>query len=250
MDILNNKIWLVKVPEMIYDELLTQNEIGIIDIITPKTSLSPNHPIKNKPFPKTNVRLSKAFKVHNFNLHLQPTECYITFKDKKNKSSKVKQVNYLGRLIASDEKVSDDMVKEINDEYEINKPKVLIDESHNKSHAYLFSRNETFSSFQKKKTKKEPPMKRTRMPVEDLKSEIFKLFSETDFITAKEIGRRTDQPDNFVKEVLSEICEYIKTGPKKGYYELKREYVKSDNLDMRGYEDDIDEAHDALLDDD
>ena len=250
MDILNNKIWLVKVPEMIYDELLTQNEIGIIDIITPKTSSSPNHPIKNKPFPKTNVRLSKAFKVHNFNLHLQPTECYITFKDKKNKSSKVKQVNYLGRLIASDEKVSDDMVKEVNDEYEINKPKVLIDESQNRSHAYLFSRNEAISSFQKKKTKKEPPMKRTRMPVEDLKSEIFKLFAENDFITAKEIGRRTDQPDNFVKEVLSEICEYIKTGPKKGYYELKREYVKSDNLDMRGYEDDIDEFHDVLLDED
>ena len=61
----------------------------------------------------------------------------------------------------------------------------------------------------------------------DLVSEIFNLFSIKDFWTNKELVVKLDQPENYLKEVLNEMCNFIKSGPRKGSYELKNQYLKT-----------------------
>ena len=55
-------------------------------------------------------------------------------------------------------------------------------------------------------------------------NDIFDLFSEKRFWTLKELVDKLDQPENFLKEELNKVCDYIKSGPQKGSFELKRQY--------------------------
>ena len=43
------------------------------------------------------------------------------------------------------------------------------------------------------------------------------------------MGKRLQQPESYLKQVLSQICDYIRTGPQKGNYELKRQFLKSND---------------------
>lgn len=222
MNMIKDKTWLVKVPEVIYNKILEQKEFGIIDFIPNKT---------NKQSPSVNIRLNKTFSGQNFNLSYEPTKTFISFKDKKNKMSQVKKVDYFGRFIASDETASDNMTKQVTQEQLSNTPVVLTDKHRGRQQFDSIiprSGGELSLSLKKKSSRKDPTFKKTRMDRDDLKTAIFNLFNEEDYLTAREIGSKLDQPDNYLKEVLNEICDYIRTGPKKGFYELKRQFFKSD----------------------
>ena len=77
--------------------------------------------------------------------------------------------------------------------------------------------------------RKDKNYKRTRKDKEVLKGDIFALFSRNKFLSFKLLNDNLDQPDNFLKLVLDEICDYVKSGARKGMYTLKSEYVSGEN---------------------
>ncbi|KAK9129751.1 hypothetical protein Sjap_010238 [Stephania japonica] len=85
------------------------------------------------------------------------------------------------------------------------------------------------SSKDKKKATpvKGPDMKRTRRDRGELEDIMFKLFERQPNWALKQLVQETDQPAQFLKEILNELCVYNKRGTNQGTYELKPEYKKS-----------------------
>ncbi|KAL8130630.1 hypothetical protein V2J09_019785 [Rumex salicifolius] len=82
---------------------------------------------------------------------------------------------------------------------------------------------------EKKKTLPVKPaeMKRTRRDRGELEDIMFKLFERQPNWALKQLVRETDQPAQFLKEILNELCVYNKRGANQGTYELKPEYKKA-----------------------
>ncbi|XP_043712256.1 transcription initiation factor IIF subunit beta-like isoform X1 [Telopea speciosissima] len=70
-------------------------------------------------------------------------------------------------------------------------------------------------------------MKRTRRDRGELEDIMFKLFERQPNWALKQLVQETDQPAQFLKEILNELCVYNKRGTNQGTYELKPEYKKS-----------------------
>ncbi|KAF9587049.1 hypothetical protein IFM89_039735 [Coptis chinensis] len=87
------------------------------------------------------------------------------------------------------------------------------------------------SSISKDKKKTAPvkasDMKRTRRDRRELEDIMFKLFERQPNWSLKKLVHETDQPEQFLKEILQELCVYNKRGTNQGTYELKPEYKKS-----------------------
>ncbi|XP_039024559.1 transcription initiation factor IIF subunit beta-like isoform X2 [Hibiscus syriacus] len=74
---------------------------------------------------------------------------------------------------------------------------------------------------------KQSEVKRTRRDRGELEHIMFKLFERQPNWTLKQLVQETDQPAQFLKEILNELCVYNKRGANQGSYELKPEYTKS-----------------------
>ncbi|KAK3002620.1 hypothetical protein RJ639_021908 [Escallonia herrerae] len=85
------------------------------------------------------------------------------------------------------------------------------------------------NSKDKKKTApvKGSEVKRTRRDRGELEDIMFKLFERQPNWALKQLVQETDQPAQFLKEILNELCVYNKRGTNQGTYELKPEYKKS-----------------------
>ncbi|KAK1402672.1 transcription initiation factor IIF subunit beta [Heracleum sosnowskyi] len=83
------------------------------------------------------------------------------------------------------------------------------------------------SSTKGKKPVKAPDVKRSRRDRSELEDTIFKLFERQPKWTLKQLVQETDQPAQFLREILNELCVYNKRGSNQGTYELKPEYKKS-----------------------
>jgi transcription initiation factor TFIIF subunit beta len=70
-------------------------------------------------------------------------------------------------------------------------------------------------------------MKRTRMDRGELENILFKLFERQSNWTLKQLVMETDQPQQFIKEILNDLGIYNKRGTNQGTYELKPEYKKT-----------------------
>jgi transcription initiation factor TFIIF subunit beta len=70
-------------------------------------------------------------------------------------------------------------------------------------------------------------VKRTRRDRRELENIIFKLFEKQPNWALKALVQETDQPEQFLKEILNDLCMYNKRGPNQGTHELKPEYKKS-----------------------
>ncbi|CAL4947218.1 unnamed protein product [Urochloa decumbens] len=82
------------------------------------------------------------------------------------------------------------------------------------------------------KDKKKPPppkyeTKRTRRNRTEMENILFKLFERQPNWSLKHLIQETDQPEQFLKEILNDLCVYNKRGPNQGTHELKPEYKKS-----------------------
>ncbi|CAO2197445.1 unnamed protein product [Urochloa humidicola] len=79
------------------------------------------------------------------------------------------------------------------------------------------------------KDKKKQPfeMKRTRRDRTEMENILFKLFERQPNWSLKHLIQETDQPEQFLKEILNDLCVYNKRGPNQGTHELKPEYKKS-----------------------
>ncbi|GJP54424.1 hypothetical protein CLOM_g13511 [Closterium sp. NIES-68] len=69
--------------------------------------------------------------------------------------------------------------------------------------------------------------KRVRMSRDLVEAKLFALFEERPHWTLKHLTDATQQPQQFLKEVLGDMCVYNKRGPNQGLYELKPEYKHS-----------------------
>lgn len=83
----------------------------------------------------------------------------------------------------------------------------------------------------KEKKKLVPPKsyetKRTRRGRTEMENILFKLFERQPNWSLKQLMQETDQPEQFLKEILNDLCVYNKRGPNQGTHELKIEYKKS-----------------------
>ncbi|OEL23656.1 hypothetical protein BAE44_0015325 [Dichanthelium oligosanthes] len=69
--------------------------------------------------------------------------------------------------------------------------------------------------------------KRTRRDRTEMENILFKLFERQPNWSLKQLMQETDQPEQFLKEILNDLCVYNKRGPNQGTHELKPEYKKS-----------------------
>uniref|UniRef100_A0A0E0L4I2 TFIIF beta subunit HTH domain-containing protein n=1 Tax=Oryza punctata TaxID=4537 RepID=A0A0E0L4I2_ORYPU len=84
------------------------------------------------------------------------------------------------------------------------------------------------SKEKKKQTPTKPSdAKRIRRDRRELENIIFKLFERQPNWALKALVQETDQPEQFLKEILNDLCFYNKRGPNQGTHELKPEYKKS-----------------------
>ncbi|XP_019435981.1 PREDICTED: transcription initiation factor IIF subunit beta-like [Lupinus angustifolius] len=85
------------------------------------------------------------------------------------------------------------------------------------------------NSKDKKRTQpvKQTDTKRTRRDRGELEDIMFKLFERQPNWALKQLVQETDQPAQFLTEILNELCVYNKRGANQGTYELKPEYKKS-----------------------
>ena len=212
MENLKDKVFLLKVPSVVYNEMINQKDLGHIDIIPYPNSSN----FKN---PKIELYLNEKFPAKNFTINYNPTNYFFTFKEKKGKLSKVKKIDYFGSCIAKDDNASDNIVKQLKNE--INGKSVSVKR-------VIGNQKINFDDYDIKNDKKVEKERRTRIDKNELKLKIFNLFSEKNYLTNKEIANQLQQPDSYLKEVLNEICDYISSGANKGCYVLKSDYVGFD----------------------
>ncbi|XP_056853060.1 transcription initiation factor IIF subunit beta isoform X1 [Raphanus sativus] len=81
---------------------------------------------------------------------------------------------------------------------------------------------------------KQTDVKRTRRDRGELEGIMFNLFEGQPNWTLKQLVQKTDQPAQFLKEILNELCVYNKRGSNQGTYELKPEYKKAGEDDTGG----------------
>ena len=216
MEYFKDKVWLLKIPKSVYEEILKEKEIGIIDII-------PNTTVKTKQ-PNIFCHLTNKYTAKNFKINFEESKNYYYFKEK-SKPSQLRKINYFGRFLAQNEDVSDNIMKDLIEKEE---KKISYTENYsiNKLEDVLGVRNNKKLNKEKKKEEK---VKRIRRNEDEIKKEIFDMFDKTPYLNSKNIAKYLEQPDAFIKEILGEICDYINHGPNKGMYMLKSIYKKKDD---------------------
>ncbi|XP_061362786.1 uncharacterized protein LOC133306475 [Gastrolobium bilobum] len=69
--------------------------------------------------------------------------------------------------------------------------------------------------------------KRTRRDRGEMEEIVFKLFERQSNWSLRNLIQETDQPEQFLKDILKDLCVYNNKGTNQGTYELKPEYRKS-----------------------
>ncbi|XP_015877159.2 uncharacterized protein LOC107413662 [Ziziphus jujuba] len=82
-------------------------------------------------------------------------------------------------------------------------------------------------SDKKKTPTKSSDMKRTRRDRGEMEEIMFKLFERQPNWTLRHLIQETDQPEQFLKDILKELCVYNNKGANQGTYELKPEYRRT-----------------------
>ncbi|KAL6504066.1 hypothetical protein OROGR_025989 [Orobanche gracilis] len=84
-------------------------------------------------------------------------------------------------------------------------------------------------SMDKKAPGRASETKRTRRDPEEMEKIMFKLFERQPNWTLKQLIQQTDQPEQFLKDMLKLLCVYNNKGANQGSYELKPEYRRSED---------------------
>ncbi|TYH51286.1 hypothetical protein ES332_D10G262600v1 [Gossypium tomentosum] len=79
----------------------------------------------------------------------------------------------------------------------------------------------------KKAPAKTSDTKRTRRDRGEMEDIMFKLFERQSNWTLRQLIQETDQPEQFLKDILKDLCIYNNKGTNQGTYELKPEYKKA-----------------------
>ncbi|KAJ4866444.1 hypothetical protein Rs2_52036 [Raphanus sativus] len=79
----------------------------------------------------------------------------------------------------------------------------------------------------KKVTNKAWEMKRTRRGRREMEEIMFNQFEGHSNWTLRQLIQETDQPEQFLKDLLRDLCIYNNKGSNQGTYELKPEFKKT-----------------------
>ncbi|KAF5467149.1 general transcription factor IIF subunit 2 [Juglans microcarpa x Juglans regia] len=82
-------------------------------------------------------------------------------------------------------------------------------------------------SDKKKMPAKGSDVKRTRRDRGEMEEIMFKLFERQPNWTLRQLIQETDQPEQFMKDILKDLCVYNNKGANQGSYELKPEYRRT-----------------------
>ncbi|EXB80108.1 General transcription factor IIF subunit 2 [Morus notabilis] len=85
----------------------------------------------------------------------------------------------------------------------------------------------SIASDKKKMTTKGSDTRRIRRDRREMEEIMFKLFERQPNRSLRQLIHETDQPEQFLKELLKDLCVYNNKGANQGTYELKPEYRKS-----------------------
>lgn len=69
-----------------------------------------------------------------------------------------------------------------------------------------------------------PAEKRIRGDRDHITNEIFALFEQQQYYSAKELEKRTNQPKSYIVEIMKEIGSFNKIGPHRNQWQLKEGY--------------------------
>lgn len=89
---------------------------------------------------------------------------------------------------------------------------------------------EDFLHLQPKKKHKPQEFKAARIDEHILADLIIKKFRQYRFWSTKRLKQDLEQPEAYLKEVLSKYCELVKTGPAANNWRLKPEYEPMLNM--------------------
>ncbi|KAF9165595.1 hypothetical protein DFQ26_009727 [Actinomortierella ambigua] len=81
--------------------------------------------------------------------------------------------------------------------------------------------------FIQKKAKVQMDQKTTRMPKNELMDLLFSAFEQFPYWSFKGLVEYCKQPQSYLKEVLGDICNFIRKGPYTAKYQLKPEFQRS-----------------------
>lgn len=227
---LKEGLYLVKVPNLVFNHISKLPHNALIGYLANNNDSQLNSKKRQNPF---KISLEGNISAKNFELSID--EAYDTFTFKENKS-KILKINSSGRFIAKDEKVSDMLTQKVQKEEDNKKTVTLIETGKGRptnegiiklSEHQFYAINDNKEKAILQINRKDNNLKKTRKGKDELMNDIFDLFSEKRFWTLKELVDKLDQPENFLKEELNKVCDYIKSGPQKGSFELKRQYELS-----------------------
>ncbi|KAK6933324.1 TFIIF beta subunit, HTH domain [Dillenia turbinata] len=85
----------------------------------------------------------------------------------------------------------------------------------------------TLSLDKKKLPVKSSETKRTRRNRGEMEAIMFKLFERQPYWTLRQLIHETDQPEQFLKDILKDLCVYNNKGANQGSYEIKPEYKRT-----------------------
>lgn len=215
---------LIKVPEIVYKHIMSLDSKHIGNL-TETDNEDTIVQLNNK---------EKPLSVNLFKMSKKKVKHLMAFGEEK----EFKAIDELGHCFSVNTEMSDNLTKMYVSDEAKNKAHVNISTSKTKSNsnAYLKISQLQYDNQNKdskvaimQQIRKEKNFKKTRKDKSELKKEIFDLFCEKQYWPKKDLYEILDQPDSFLKEVLDEMCVYIKGGPNKGCFELNDQYVGTEN---------------------
>ena len=84
--------------------------------------------------------------------------------------------------------------------------------------------NLSFLPFQLPDKNKKDEVKKARLDKEQVNELLFAAFEKHQYYNIKDLVRMTQQPINYLKDILKEICTYNMKAPHRNMWELKPEY--------------------------
>ncbi|KAF2707489.1 hypothetical protein K504DRAFT_383619 [Pleomassaria siparia CBS 279.74] len=111
--------------------------------------------------------------------------------------------------------------------------------------------NDAFKGFTKPAPKrKAPPNKAARIPKNELIDMLHQMFDDFAYWPMKAIKNKTRQPEAYLKEVLADIAQLVKSGPFASCYKRQAMYDgRGSQAAQRKPEDDVDDSDDEEMED-
>lgn len=219
MDDSFKKVFLLKIPKETFEQLKKNPEPGYFEVFLNKKRNNDN---KNK-LPECHLKFNDKIKgIHDFLINAKETNDFFYFAEKEKRDEmKLKNIDYFGNLVVQDDKKGNELIKNVYNREATKSTKIEIKDTDNQK---KYKDLNEISLSNRKGNNRSQKEKRTRMEKNLLIEKIRELMTENENITLKEINDKLEQPDNYFKEVINEICDNIDDGTRKGTYKLKDEY--------------------------